>query len=193
MKKWFIILTVLSVQASAQKISMSIKAGLLVNDQLDQWVSGSHVQRTNNWVTLDFLVGAQTKLSLSDEFSFSTELQLAKKGTSYFVELNPLVHYSPAKRFEISTGPSVGFLAYSPTHYSLFFDLGANAGVAYSLNDKLSLGLRFSHGIFPSRYIENYYGEPDPNDPVIPGSVDMRGYNRNVQISLGYTLRKRDL
>lgn len=161
---------------------------------------------------ISYLAGVVLTMPVRDQLSVQAELLYSNKGTRgefidlsnerskistnyHYVSLPLLLRYHPTNRLAIGVGPEVAYLlgayqrtdAFGSNRQERFYkpiDVAVNLDVQYDLLEKLSLGLRYSLGVYDitKRYEGNAIGDGQ-------FVVDSDIYNRSLQLSLTYWLK----
>lgn len=166
MKKNLIITCVLSfafIQSFAQ-ITIGLKTGLSLS-------SVQFPEPSESKARLAYYGGLQSEFNIDRKFLIQPELLYSVKGykflaTAYssggrlslnYISVPLLAGYRPVENLKILLGPEFNFLAsaksrFDNTDHDLYkvykkFDLGINAGVAFQLQKKLGIEIRYCHGI----------------------------------------------
>ena len=181
--------------ASAQ-VKFGYKLGLNV----------SNIKRTNynHYSALPGInTGVFSNVYFSDKYYIDLELLLSMKGynsvvvpagtTSHrlsYVSVPVLMGFKPSEKFTFQLGPEMNFLTKAvmknkngkKTISDDFekFDFGIDAGAAYHLSKKISLGVRYNYGL--SKVIEERMF--DPSGDMF--SYKKSGANRAIQLNLSY-------
>lgn len=157
-----------------------------------------------NW-RIGFNAGAFMRAPLSSRLYLQPELQYSLKGygikatpyqpegtnSLHYVAVPLLAGYTLNKKLSLVAGPEVGYLLSARSKYDggwgpgnlhdfKDFDLAADLGIMYKVNDLLGIDLRYSHGLkeLAEGYIVDRYGQ-------IAGYYK-EGRNRSLQIGISY-------
>jgi hypothetical protein len=163
MKHIFALSVVLSIAfPSKSQVGFGLKGGFNVNfatpvvsDDFDSEKSAFEID--NN---IGMHLGGFAEIPLSQKFRFKPGITLIKKGggdtdyervSVYFTDVSPAFSYTPLKRFSIEIAPVLSYRI-AATAYSWLqqkrvnttssieaFNLGASAGINFSLSDKWSI------------------------------------------------------
>ena len=189
MKKLLFTLTMTVIGFSqttfAQDVDFGVKAGLNIAN-----FSGGDGDRNS---LLTYHLGGVAEISLSERFSLQPEVLYTRQGSEAqatneqeavkvkldYLAIPLMAKYYIADRFTIEVGPQFAFLLEDKAEFvdadlpdadtdASGFDLLANIGLGYAINNNIFLQTRYSYGI--TTVVEN---------PDIKNSV--------FQVSLGYT------
>jgi opacity protein-like surface antigen len=198
MKKLFLTFSIpiLFMSFASAQIKLGYKAGVNVSS-----IKKTHY---NQYTALPGInTGLFSNVYLSDKYYVDVELLLSVKGynsilipagtTSHrlsYISVPVLMGYKPSQKFSFVLGPEMNFLTKATmknkngkkTISDDFekFDFGIDAGAAYHLSKKISLGVRYNYGL--SKVIEEKMF--DPSGDMI--SYKESGANRVIQLNLSY-------
>ena len=201
----FTVAVIISASACAQ-FSYGVKAGLNVSRMTYETIGDSI--STFGFLP-SFHVGMYGALDFSDKFNINADFLFSDKGFKensaghlLYACLPVMLNYKPFKNFSIGLGPSLGILIGSwgkerdaiKEIYNNPIDVGAVAGVQYSITSSIALSLRFEQGlsnVLGRNANVQYYGSVD-GDPIIytPNLRDMgfKFHNQSFQLSVCYSL-----
>jgi hypothetical protein len=199
------------VSTSFSQINFGIKVGF------QPTTTSTNTDSEPKWRP-SYLGGIYGNLLLSKKFSLTTELIYADKGQKVnFSEFNNpdifyhrtylniplLLQYSINPKLALHAGGEAGFLLASyakrfdnkfntKSYFGNSLDIGIAAGASYKIDSRFNIVLRYTYGlsnvIGKNAYV--YY-----NSNIFDISVDARTagqkyYNRTIQLSLNYSIRK---
>lgn len=163
--------------------SIGLKGGISVNTLQYKNQPASYNSRSS--AAFGWLAGMYFKIRLGQRFAFIPEIQYTT--TQFFNSFdNPLMlSYALNKKYEVETGLKWsinqsknidefdGYVVYT----SKPVDLGLNFGIKHKINRKISVGVRYHHGLVDmiSWYDSQGY------------RLSTSGYNRNLQLAAYYS------
>ena len=179
MRKVILVLVILiAVHATAQKVNFGVKAGLNVS-----MLTGSKEQIMSS--TNGFFAGPFLELKLLEKFTVQPEFLFSAQGAKFkakdltfntttkmnYLLVPIMVKYYPVKSLFIEGGPQVGFLMSAKqevedkiTNISTSedikkatkgYDLSLNVGVGYDILDKVVAQMRYCIGLTDTSTLEN--------------------------------------
>jgi hypothetical protein len=179
MKKIIVVLVILiAVSSTAQKINFGIKAGLNVSMLTG---NANEIMSSNNGFFAGTLLEFKIlgKIAIQPELLFSTQgakfeskdLSFATTTKMNYIILPVMVKYYPVAGLFVEAGPQAGFLISAKkdidnritnvtTSENLKeatkdFDMSANVGIGYDLFDKVVVQVRYCIGLTNTSTLEN--------------------------------------
>ena len=130
----------------------------------------------------------------------------------YYAVLPVMIRYSVLKRLSVEAGAGIGYLLNVKARYDSKWgpapdelkrdiwqkrlDFQIAGGVRYAINDRLRLTLRYEYGLSnlvgDAEVQYRVIGADDPlldQDPVTYRDLGIKDLNRNIQLSLSYSLK----
>ncbi len=178
-----------SIISVGQEIKFGAKIGINNSNVSSSYAGYSSI--------MGLQIGGYASYNISDKFVLQPELLYSMQGASSplakltlnYLNIPVMGKYYIADKFNLEAGPQIGFLlstdtAATPSQYSTStppsknsVDFGINFGAGYDVNDKISIGLRYTKGL------SNIY-----NNWVLGGQT-IAMYNTNIGISLTYNIK----
>lgn len=173
------VITVLgSTNVNAQKIKFGAKGGLNFAS-----ISGDNTKGID--VVTSFNFGVLSEIPISDKFSFQPEIMYSGQGYSFndntialsYLNVPLMGKYYLTKGLSVEAGPQIGFLFSAKNEKTNVkdsfntFDLGANFGLGYKLDNGLNFGVRYNLGLTDINNLDN---------------SSIKNKNRALQVSVGY-------
>ena len=206
-----ILLLTLAVSPLFAQVKIGIKAGGLISNVAPEGVRFNYPGASRETKPA-YLAGVLLAVPLTNKFSAQAELLYSKKGMRFgytealgqisratnnlhYLSVPLLLRYHPIEQLSVGLGPEVSYLlgAYHRSHIGSLpnseryepLDVAMNLDVQYALLEKLSLGLRYSMGVYDvgRRYELLSFGS---DEPIVS---DYTFYNRSLQLSLTYWLK----
>lgn len=209
----FLLLSLIAPSAFAQ-FTYGIKGGTnLVNTALE---FGSLMSDFDTQYRLSYHAGVYGMYRINERFSIREELLFSVKGYGLeasslvvpgttekvrlhlnYISLPILAGYAIGKRFMVHVGPEIGYLLSAQFKndggtndagiiYNETIDLGAVAGLNYSLSERMQVELRYTHGL--TDVADEVYSLIDAQNPLIDDFY-LNARNRVFQLSLAYRVR----
>ena len=191
----FLFFTIFSIVSYGQ-FSFGLKGGIQVNSLPYKNVpAGVSFETKSN---VGFHLGVFSSINFTDKFSLRPELQYINKGASFpsnnsrlnfnYLDAPVLVSYSPSRILSIDFGPTLSYRISKvgvsngsrnkmANNLGNKHDFGPTLGVRISISQKISIISRYYYGLIPADEIDWRDGEHI-----------LKAYNRNIQLSISYTL-----
>jgi opacity protein-like surface antigen len=204
-----IVLIVIAEKGQAQ-VQFGLKAG--INYVNNVFVNNPSGNEGDNQYRFGYHAGVFGKVGFSNKFSLRPELLFSNKGHKFagqagsqpagdgsihlnYINLPLLAGYEIFDGLIIMLGPEIGYLLSAKSkfesetidvknNFDNNFDFGLATGFSYSLNEKIILDVRYTHG-FSSVFAETLL--TDENGVPINNSV-VKFQNRTLQLSACYRL-----
>ena len=192
------------------QIHLGLKGGLnYVNNEVLNAPGGSD---RDNQYRFGYHAGIFAQIQCLDKLSLRPELLFSNKGYKFegsgnaqpagggslhlnYINLPILIGYEIVDKLTFSVGPELGYLLSAKSKFdseiidvkSIWdneFDFGLSTGVSYSLDEKVIIGIRYTHGL--SSVLGNIVSR-DANG--VPLSSNVKYQNRAFQLSIAYQFK----
>jgi hypothetical protein len=182
----------------SQEITYGIKEGLNLSDVAIQHYVNPDAE-ANFRIKVGLHAGVFASVPVAERFLLSAELLYSNKGVKAADRINLryfnipfLVQYKITDAFIVEGGPELGYLFSARSKYGSVsntwnnkLDFGLNAGIKYSINEKIGAGARYGFG-----FLSVINNVDDTGSNYIPAEQRVSYQNRVVQFYLTHTLGK---